>query len=124
MDHDLSYVVDIIEAASLALSYVEGQTEERFVADIQCQDSVIRRLEIIGEAARRISGNFRSLHSELPWSDMIGMRNILIHDYDDVDIPLVWKTVINELPVILAKLQRILDAAWDGASDAATPQEA
>ncbi|MFH0938920.1 MAG: HepT-like ribonuclease domain-containing protein [Planctomycetota bacterium] len=90
MDRDQTYLLDILEAARLAIFYVGNKSENEFLADIQCQDSVIRRLEIIGEAARRVSNEFRLVHPELPWSDMIGMRNILIHEYDDVDIHIVW----------------------------------
>ena len=109
MDRDLTYILDIVEAARLALSYIEGMTHDEYVADIQCQDSVIRRLEIIGEAARRVSVEFRSAHSELPWSEMIGMRNILIHKYDDVDLDTVWRTVVGELPNVLAALEKLVD---------------
>lgn len=109
MDRDRAYLLDILEAARLAISYIEGKAEEEFFADVQCQDSVIRRLEIIGEAARRISEETRAAHPELPWSEMIGMRNILIHEYDDVDLPIVWKTIQSELPGIVAKVERLLD---------------
>lgn len=109
MDRDLTYVLDILEAARLAISYVGDQSEAEFLADIQCQDSVIRRLEIVGEASRRVSEEFRSAHPELPWGDMIGMRNILIHEYDDVDLHIVWKTVVSELPGILAAMERLLE---------------
>ena len=109
MDRDRTYLLDILEAAKLAISYVESKTEEDFFADVQCQDSVIRRLEIIGEAARRISEENRKAHPKLPWREMIGMRNILIHEYDDVDLPIVWKTVESELPSIVAKVEKLLD---------------
>ncbi len=86
MERDRTYLLDIFEAAKLAISYVGNKMEQEFLADIQCQDSVIRRFEIIGEAARRVSEATRIEHPELPWSEMIGMRNILIHEYDDVDL--------------------------------------
>jgi len=108
MDRDLACLVDIVEAARLAISYIGDKTEEEFLADIQCQDSVIRRLEIIGEAARRVSEDTRAAHPELPWSHMVGMRNILIHEYDDVDLPIVWKTVQIELPAIVANVEKLL----------------
>ncbi|MGB9578491.1 MAG: DUF86 domain-containing protein [Halothiobacillaceae bacterium] len=75
---------------------------------MQCQDSVIRRLEIIGEAARRVSVATRAAHPDLSWDEMIGMRNILIHEYDDVDLIIVWQTVRTELPLIVATLEKIL----------------
>ncbi|GAH81135.1 unnamed protein product, partial [marine sediment metagenome] len=95
MQRDKECLLDILEAAKLALTYVAIKTKEDFLKDIQCQDAVIRRLEIIGEAAGRISEETRNAFPRLPWSEMVGMRNIMIHDYDDVDIAIVWETVQN-----------------------------
>ena len=67
-----------------------------------------RRLEIIGEAARRISKETQAAYSDLPWSDMVGMRNIMIHEYDDVDLVIVWETVNNDLPPLIDALEKIL----------------
>jgi len=108
MNRDRAYLFDILDAARLALSYTESTNEEAFYKDIQRQDSVIRRLEIIGEAARRISEQTRVAFPELPWNEMIGLRNILIHEYDDVDLSIVWSTVRNELPNLVAALQKII----------------
>lgn len=105
MKRDLSYFFDIAEAARLAVSYVEQTTREEFLSDTKSQDSVIRRLEIIGEAARRISEENRKAYPNLPWREMIGMRNFLIHDYDDVDIHIVWETVKKDLPDLLDKMK-------------------
>jgi len=109
MDRDRTYLLDILEAARLAISYIANKTEHEFYADIQCQDSVIRRLEIIGEAARRVSEETRTAHPDVPWNDMIGMRNFLIHEYDDVDLYVVWRTVVVELPDVMAKVQRMME---------------
>lgn len=108
MDRDLTYILDMVEAIRLALSYVEGVTKDEFLVDIQCQDSVIRRLEIVGEAARRVSTEFCLAHPELPWSEMIGMRNFLAHEYDDVDLDIVWRTVVGELPDVLVALEKLV----------------
>jgi uncharacterized protein with HEPN domain len=105
MDRDQAYFFDIAEAARLAVLYVEQTTREEFLSDTKSQDSVIRRLEIIGEAARRISEETRKAYPGLPWKEMIGMRNFLIHDYDDVDIQIVWKTVKKDLPDLLYKMK-------------------
>jgi uncharacterized protein with HEPN domain len=93
MSRDLIYMCDILEAAKLAVSYLTGRTDEEFLADTQCQDAVIRRIEIIGEAARRVSEQIRALYSDVHWRVMIHMRNLLIHDYDDVDLVIVRETV-------------------------------
>lgn len=101
MPRDTAYLLDILEAAKLALSYVADITQEEFLSDTQCQDAVIRRLEIIGEAARRISGETRARLEHLPWSAMVNMRNLMIHEYDHVDFPVVWDTVQNHLPALI-----------------------
>src|SRR3990172_1094657 len=89
MPRDSEYLLDILDAARLAMTYVAEKTKEEFEADIQCQDAVIRRLEIIGEAARRISDQTRSALPHLPWNAMIGMRSVMIHEYNDVDLGIV-----------------------------------
>lgn len=109
MRRDMAYFIDIAEAAKLALSYVSNMTLEQFLEDIQCQDSVIRRLEIIGEAARRISEESRRTYPDLPWKEMTGMRNLLIHDYDEVDMYLVWQTVQKDLPDLLSRIEKAIN---------------
>ena len=97
-----------MEAARLALSYVSGKTKDKFLKDTQCQDAVIRRLEIIGEEARRISDETRAAYAKLPWKAMVGMRNVMIHEYDDVDLVIVWDTVQNDLSSLVAALEEIV----------------
>ena len=108
MQRDREYLLDIMEAARLALDYVEGKTREEFFDDLQCQDAVIRRLEIIGEAANRISEEIKAMFPHLPWFEMRGMRNVMIHDYDDVDMDIVWETVQNDLPKLISALEKII----------------
>ena len=105
---DKECILDIIEAAKRALLYLAGKTKDDFINDYQCQDAVIRCLEIIGEAARRISYETQNVYSDLPWSDMIGMRNVMIHKYDSIDIFVVWNTVKNDLPGLMELLNNIL----------------
>jgi uncharacterized protein with HEPN domain len=106
MGRDDAYLVDILDAAKLALAYVSGKTKQDFDQDLQCQDAVIHRLEVIGEAARRISGQTRAKLAHLPWSAMIGMRNVMIHDYDTIDLAAVWDTVQRDLPPLIAELEK------------------
>ena len=105
MARDPEYLLDIHEAAKLALSYVSGKTKEEFLKDPQCQDAVIRRLEVIGEAARRISQETRARLSGIPWAAIVSMRNVMIHEYDDVDLTVVWDTVQNQLPALISAIQ-------------------
>ena len=101
MDRDQAYLLDILDSARLALAYIKEGDKERFLRDTQCQDSVIRRIEIIGEAARRISPEIRTAYPDIPWTEMIGMRNLMIHDYDDIDLEIVWSTVQRDLPRLI-----------------------
>lgn len=108
MDRDRVYLLDILEAARLATSYVEGMTEESFLRDTQRQDSVIRRIEIIGEAARRISPQTREAYPEIPWTEMNAMRNLMIHDYDNVDIGIVWETVQKDIRQLISLIEPLV----------------
>lgn len=101
MNRDAPHIVDILGSAQLLRTYLEGVTRDAFMRNVQLQDSVIRRLEIIGEAASRISALFRERHPEIPWSRMIGMRNRMIHTYDAVDLDIVWTTAHERIPELL-----------------------
>ena len=105
MDRDTPHIVDIVDSAQLVRAYLEGVTWEVFMRNVQLQDSVIRRLEIIGEAAGRISVSFREQHPAIPWSRMIGMRNRMIHTYDAIDLGIVWTTARERIPELLALLE-------------------
>jgi uncharacterized protein with HEPN domain len=107
MPRDKVYLPDILEAARLAVGYVSGKSLEQFLEDTQCQDAVIRRMEIIGEAARRISSETKAAVPQIPWDAMIGMPNIMVHEYGDVDLGIVWETVQTDVPRLLAELQKL-----------------
>jgi len=108
MQRDKGHLFDILESARLALSYIEHKSLETFLQDTQCQDAVIRRLEIIGEASRRLSDETRQTLPEIPWREIIGMRNMLIHDYDDIDMKIVWDTVNDHLDPLIKILDKVV----------------
>ena len=108
MSRDAIYLLDILEAARLAQTYVAGKTFDDFAQDMQCQDAVIRRLEIIGEAARRLSDETRQSLPAIPFNTIADMRNLLIHEYDDVDLSIVWDTIQNDLPPLITTLEKIV----------------
>lgn len=120
MERDKSHLLDILQAAKLAVSYVEGITEEAFLKDTQRQDSVIRRIEIIGEAARRVSQDTKETLRNIPWNEMIGMRNLMIHDYDDIDLPVVWQTIRNDLPALITQFEKLMPL--EGNNNATIPK--
>ena len=105
MERGQIYLLDILRAAEWALKHVEGMELEQFLADVKTQDSVIRRLEMIGEAARRVSESTRTRISTVPWQRLVSMRNFLIHDYDNVDLSIVWDTVQTDLPSLISALE-------------------
>lgn len=113
MERDTEYLLDILEAAKLASAYISGKTREQFSRDTQCQDAVIRRLEIIGEAARRISAKTQALLPDLPWQEMTRMRNLMIHEYDDVDLTIVWDTAQNHLPLLVKRIAPLVPPPAD-----------
>ena len=97
---------DILEAARLIGSYVEDTTESDFRADTQKQDAVIRRIEIIGEAAAHLTEATREAIPELPVRKMRGMRNIVAHDYANVDVKIVWEVAAVHVPELRAVLEK------------------
>ena len=92
--------------ARLIASYVQGTTEKEFAADTQKQDAVIRRIEIIGEAAVHLTEETRQACPELPFRKMRGMRNIVAHDYANVDLKIVWEVATVHVPELCAVLEK------------------
>ena len=79
MSRDDTYLVDILESARVAMEHVAGKSWEEFQQDMQCQDAVLRRLEIIGEAARHVSPQTQKKYSQIPWHELTVLRNLVIH---------------------------------------------
>lgn len=105
---DRVYIDHILKSIDLLQDYISDKNQESFSFDNRTQDAVVRQLEIIGEATKRVSMEFRNKNPQIPWSEMAGMRDILIHDYIDVDLDIVWKTAfesIGELKVLLENLK-------------------
>ena len=108
MNRDTIHLADIVASAQMIRAYVAGISRQAFLRDTQIQDSVIRRLEIIGEAAGRVSRRFRDENPDVPWSRMRGMRNWVIHRYDDIDMEVVWETVEQDIPRLITRLESLV----------------
>ena len=109
MHRDYAFLYDILNSAKTAVNYLENVNIEDFYNNIMLQDSVIRRIEIIGEASSKVSIESQKKHPHLPWREMKKMRNILIHEYDDVNLDIVWNTVKKELPSLIKGIEKILN---------------
>ncbi len=112
MRRDQVYLQHILDAISRIESYVLVGRDE-FMSASHWQDAVIRQLEIIGEATKRLSEDLRSQHGEVPWRRIAGLRDVLIHDYMGVDLSAVWAIAQENLPALKRQIQAILHSSGD-----------
>jgi uncharacterized protein with HEPN domain len=94
------YLRDIAAAAEAIAEFVKNRTWEQFVNDDQLQSSVMHKLMIIGEAASKLPGDFCARYPDVEWSDIIGFRNIIVHEYFSVRWPVVWATATGDVPML------------------------
>ena len=104
------YLEDILEAIGKVHRYTSGLSREDFASDEMRIDAVVRNLEIIGEASKRIPNEIRLKHPSVEWKKMAGLRDILIHEYFGIDIDIVWDIIQNKLPALEQQIKAILDA--------------
>lgn len=102
------YLEDILEAIEKIEKYVKGLKEKEFYKLDSVQDSVIRRLEIIGEASKHIPLKLRIKNSTVPWKRMFGLRNVLAHEYWGIDLKRIWNIIIRRLPSLKKEIKQIL----------------
>lgn len=109
MDKDYKIFLEhILESINYIQEFVKGKTREDFDSSIQLQDAVVRRIEIIGEATKNLPENFKINTIHIPWKQMAGMRDNLIHEYFGVDKEEVWKTINNDLPYLKKEIELLL----------------
>ena len=104
----LLYISHIFDAIKSNQVQIEGVTKEQFEDSELLQGFVERKLEIIGEATKRIPEDFKQKHPNIPWKDMAGMRDILIHQYTEVDEDIIWKTVTQKIPPLKKHIKSIV----------------
>ncbi len=105
---DIVYLKHILNAIKRIEEYIKDKDYEFFITHGLLQDGVVRQLEIIGEASRRLSKDLIDKYPEVPWKDMIGMRNKLIHDYFGIDLDAVWETVRKDIPFLRKEIEKII----------------
>lgn len=107
---DLKYVWDMLESARNVESMVRGQTLDEYTSNTMLRLAVERSIEIIGEAARRVSPAFRDQHPNIPWSAIVATRHIIAHEYGDLQHEKLWRMATTHVPELIAKLTPILEA--------------
>lgn len=100
----------ILESGRVTVAYLEGLDRAAFNADRRTQDAVIRRLTILGEACVRLGPEFHAAHPAVPWREMRGMRNFVVHAYEQVDLTMVWDTASQDVPALLSAVEAIFTA--------------
>ena len=108
MDRDRALLLDIVMAARDAQDFVKAMDWEGFSLSRLHQNAVMRCLEVIGEASGKLTPAFRTAHPRIAWSDIIGMRNRLIHAYGDVRLDIVWDVATNKLPALVDELEPLV----------------
>lgn len=104
----IQYISDMLESANKGISFVKGFTLNKFREDEKTQFALIRAIEIIGEASKKVPQDVKNQYSEIPWREVGGMRDKLIHDYFGVNVDVVWKTAKEDLPALKKLLKNIL----------------
>lgn len=104
--NDKAYRAHIVAAGIRIARYIKKKTLSQFRKDEMLQAAVVRQLQIIGEAAKRLSPAFKSRYHDIPWRDATGMRDVAVHDYFLLELPRVWNTVKRDVPELLNQLKQ------------------
>lgn len=105
----LDYPNDILDGVEKIKRYTREMTYEEFVDDSKTVDAVLRNFEVIGEAAKNVPDEIRQEYDDVPWSEMTGMRDKLIHGYATVELQIVWTTIQEEVPTLGAQIESVRD---------------
>ena len=114
---DTSYIWDMLDAAKAIREFIASRSYQDYLIDRMLRGAVERYLEIIGEAAGKISRPFRDAHPEIPWQKIIGQRHVLIHDYGDIEHELIWSVAANHIPDLIDKLEPLIKTLGSGSNE-------
>ncbi len=109
MSRDLDSLRDMALAARRVLKYIQNVSQPDFEQDLEKQDSIIYRILILGEASKRISVEFQKNHPDISWRQIAGIRNVLVHEYDQIDLEVLWDVTQNSIPDLLEKIDIFLE---------------
>lgn len=115
MKTPLLYINHILDAINKIQTYTEGMNEQSFLLNDLVKDAVIRNFEVIGEATKKMDDSFKTNHPEVPWKNMAGMRDKLIHDYAGIDYWIVWNSVLSDIPLLKKLLENVHKKYLEGA---------
>lgn len=113
MAKDKQALIDILKATQQIISYVEDIKKEDLQQDDEKQAAILYKIIIVGEATKRLSPEFRQQYPMIPWREMAGLRDVVIHDYDELDFDILWNVIQVNLPEILPELQLIFNSVND-----------
>jgi len=105
----LVYLDDILESAELIEFYIAAISEGEFYQSLEKQDAILHRLQIIGEAAKHVPATYREKWNQVPWKDIAGIRDIIVHEYFGITLTMIWKTAVEDIPQLKQQIQYILD---------------
>jgi uncharacterized protein with HEPN domain len=114
MRRDHQRLNDILDALNAIARMISGHTEAEFVTDETLCYAVAQRLTVVGEAAARLSADIKERHPSVPWSDVVGLRNVLVHEYFGIHWPLVWQTACDQAPLLRHQVAEILAGEFPG----------
>lgn len=114
MRRDELYLFDIVEASDAIASFIRGIDETGFVSNDLLRSAVLQKLTVIGEAAAHVSTDLRSRHADIPWSNVVAFRNLVIHAYFRVDWSIVWTTATQDVPGLRNSIAKIIQLESPG----------
>jgi uncharacterized protein with HEPN domain len=113
MSRDSASLLDIVRAGQLILQFAQGVSREQLESDLMRQSAILYQITIMGEATKRLSREFRAQHTEVPWDDIAGMRDIIAHQYDRLDLNIVWQVIQRNIPELLSMIVPLLPVQDD-----------
>jgi uncharacterized protein with HEPN domain len=116
MSDERAHVLDMLNAARAIQRFIAGRTQESFLEDEQLQSAVLHKFTVLGEACRRVSAGFRAEAAAVDWAGIGGFRNKIVHDYDEIDLDVIWTITQGDLPKAIAALEPLVPKEPDGAN--------